>query len=181
LVDLTNGLLTLAHSGIEKQRFMFNPVRVDETLFAAQNELAKACPDYHFLIEYDSVPEDESLLMIAANEHLLKTAFLNLMDNACKFSDDHTVRIGFTVNGSTIDISFSDNGPGIPPNEQELIFTPFFRSSNVRSSVRGHGIGLSLCHRIVQLHRGNISVQSSPGKGSRFAVSFPLAPPKSVF
>ncbi len=174
LVELTNGLLTLAQSGIEKQRFQFAPVRVDEILFAAQNELVKAHSDYHFLIEYEAFPDDESLLIIAGNEHLLKTAFLNLMDNACKFSDDHTVRIRFTINGYSIDVSFSDNGPGIHLEEQEIIFNPFYRGSNARSSIKGYGIGLSLCRRIVQLHNGSITVQSAPGKGSRFEVSFPL-------
>lgn len=181
LVELTNGLLTLAQSGIEKQRFAFSPVRVDETLFAAQNELGKAHADYRFLIEYDTFPEDESLLIIVGNEHLLKTAFLNLMDNACKFSDDHTVQIRFAANGQAIDISFSDNGIGISPEDQEKIFNPFFRSSNVPSSARGYGIGLSLCLRIIQLHNGTITVQSSPGKGSRFVVSVPLRPGSSVF
>lgn len=172
LVELTNGLLTLAQSGIEKQRFSFSPVRVDETLFAAQNELGKAHADYHFLIEYDTFPENESQLILSGNEHLLKTAFVNLMDNACKFSDDHTVRIGFSANGETIDISFSDNGPGIPHEEQEMIFNPFYRSSNVPSTVKGHGIGLSLCRRIMQLHNGSITVHAAPGKGSRFDLSF---------
>jgi len=174
LVELTNGLLTLAQSGIEKQRFQFAPVRVDEILFAAQNELVKSHPDYHFLIEYETFPDDESLLTIAGNEHLLKTAFLNLMDNACKFSDDHTVRIRFTTNGYSIDVSFSDDGLGIHLEEQEMIFNPFYRGNSVRSSTKGYGIGLSLCHRIVQLHNGSIGVQSAPGKGSRFEASFPL-------
>lgn len=176
LVELTNGLLTLAQSGNEKQRVIFSPVRVDETLFAAQNELRKAHSNFHFLIEYDNFPDDESFLIIAGNEHLLKTAFLNFMDNACKFSDNHTVRIGFSANGETIDVSFSDNGIGIPVEEQEMIFIPFYRSSTVQSSaVRGYGIGLTLCHRIVQLHHGTIAVHSAPGKGSRFVVRFPLS------
>jgi signal transduction histidine kinase len=174
LVELTNGLLTLAQSGIENQRIAFSPVRVDEVLFAAQNDLGKTHKNYHFLIEYDRSPEDESLLIIPGNEHLLKTAFLNLMDNACKFSDDHTVRIRFSANGVTIDISFSDNGPGIPAEEQEVIFNPFYRSSNSQSAVKGHGIGLTLSRRIVQLHNGSISVRSAPGKGSCFEVSLPL-------
>lgn len=181
LVELTNGLLALAQSGIEKQRFTFSPVRVDETLFAAQNELVKAHPDFHFLIEYDNLPEDESLLIIPGNEHLLKIAFLNLMDNACKFSDDHTVRIGFAANGETIDIAFSDNGVGIPPEEQEMIFNPFYRSSSTPAAARGYGIGLSLCRRIVQLHNGSIKVWSLPGKGSRFKVTFPLGVRKTGF
>lgn len=181
LVELTNGLLTLAQSVIEKHRFMFSSIRVDETLFAAQNELAKTHAEYRFLIEYETSPDDESQLIIAGNEHLLKTAFLNFMDNACKFSDDRTVRIRFNANHRTMDISFSDNGTGIPPEEQELIFNPFYRGSNVRSSVKGYGIGLSLCRSIVHLHNGNITIRSEPGKGSLFQVSFPLYFPGNNF
>ena len=158
LVELTNGLLTLAQSGIEKQRFQFGAVRVDEVLFLAQNELGKAHPDYHFIIEYETFPEDESQLTIPGNEQLLKTAFLNLMDNACKFSPDRTVRIRVAANLHAIDVSFSDCGIGVPEEEQELIFNPFYRSSNVQSAIKGHGIGLSLCRRILQLHNSNISI-----------------------
>lgn len=173
LVDLTNGLLTLAQSGIEKQRFQFSPVRLDEVLFEAQNELRKAHEDYHFLLEYEVFPEDESQLMIPGNEQLLKTAFLNLMDNACKFSFDHTVRIRVAASQDSIDIVFSDNGRGIPEDEYELIFSPFYRNSEVQSTVKGHGIGLSLCRRIVELHNGIISVRSTLGEGSSFQVQLP--------
>lgn len=173
LVELTNGLLTLAQSGIEKQRFQFVPVRVDEVLFLAQNELGKTHPDYHFIIEYETFPEDESQLTIPGNEQLLKTAFLNLMDNACKFSPDRTVRIQVAANVHSIDVSFSDRGIGVPQEEQELIFNPFYRSSNVQSAIKGHGIGLSLCRRILQLHNSNISIRSSLGSGSCFAVQLP--------
>lgn len=180
LVELTNGLLTLAQSGVEKQRFSFSQVRVDETLFAAQNELGKIHSNYRFLIEYDNFPENESQLIITGNEHLLKTAFLNLMDNACKFASDNTVRIRFSANGETIDISFADNGPGIAAEEHEMIFTPFYRGSNVAPSVKGYGIGLSLCKRIIQLHQGSVKIQSVPGRGSRFEVNFPLHPTQNT-
>ena len=174
LVNLTNGLLNLAQSGIEKQQSLFIPLRVDEALFAAQNELSKTHPNYHFLIEYDVMPDDESHLMVSGNEQLLKTAFTNLMDNACKFSADHTTRIGFLSSGNFIEINFKDKGIGIPLKEQQQIFTPFFRGSNVTSLNKGYGIGLSLCQRIVQLHHGTLHVESSPGKGSSFRIRLPL-------
>lgn len=173
LVVLTNGLLTLAQSGIDKQRFQFQPVRVDEVLFLAQNELSKSHPHYRFLLEYDTFPEDESQLTVPGNEQLLKTAFLNLMDNACKFSPDHAVRIGLASHPNAIDVTFSDRGIGIPEEEQELIFNPFFRSNNVQSTMKGHGIGLSLCRRIIQLHNGHIALRSALGSGSSFSVSLP--------
>lgn len=174
LVNLTNGLLHLAQSGIANQQSLFVPVRVDEALFAAQNELSKSRPHYHFLIEYDVMPEDESRLIVSGNEQLLKTAFSNLMDNACKFSTDNTTRIGFLSVGNFIEISFRDKGIGIPLKDQEQVFNPFFRGSNVTSLNKGYGIGLPLCQRIVQLHNGTLQLESAPGKGSIFRIKFPL-------
>ncbi|MDO8367886.1 MAG: HAMP domain-containing sensor histidine kinase [Saprospiraceae bacterium] len=174
LVSLTNGLLLLAQSQLDKQRLLFSFVRVDEVLFAAQNELLKAQPGYHFLFEYDALPEDDSLLSINGNEQLLKTAFLNFMDNACKFSPDHTVNIRIGVSPDTVTIHFSNKGVGISPEEQTLIFTPFFRGKYATSAVPGHGIGLAICHRIIQLHNGKIIVHSEKGKGSEFIVSIPM-------
>ncbi len=175
LVALTNGLLMLAQSSIDKQRLLFSVVRVDEVLFSAQNELRKAQPDYHFLFEYDALPEDESTLSIKGNEHLIKTAFLNFMDNACKFSPDRTVRIRIGASKNTINVCFADNGAGIPIEEQTLIFTPFFRGEHTTSTVPGHGIGLAMCQRIIQLHNGKILVRSEKGNGSEFIVSIPMS------
>lgn len=174
LVGLTNGLLNLAQSGIEKQRALFTPVRIDEVVFSAQNELSLAHPDYHFLVDYGFMPDEESALVISGNEPLLKTAFINLMDNGCKFSADHTIRIHFMADGHNIEISFEDRGVGIPKEEQARIFDPFYRGSNANSGIKGFGIGLSLCERIVGLHLGAISLNSTPGKGSCFKVRFPV-------
>jgi len=174
LVALTNGLLLLAQSDIDKQRLLFTRVRVDEILFAAQNELRKAQPNYHFLVEYDAFPEEESALSIKGNEHLLKTAFLNIMDNACKFSKDHTVNIRIGQGNNLIHISFKDHGEGIGLEEQKLIFTPFFRGKHATSSIPGHGIGLALCQRIVQFHQGFIALDSKPGDGSQFTIYLPM-------
>jgi signal transduction histidine kinase len=174
LVDLTNGLLVLAQSGIENQRNYFQPVRVDEVIFTAQMELAKNFPQYHFQIGYSVFPEDDNALKILGIEQLLKTAFLNFMDNACKFSPDHSVQVTVSFPGpATIEICIGDRGPGIPSGAQNKIFDPFFRASEMPASIKGYGIGLSLCHRIVQLHGGTIRLDSAPGKGSLFFVSFP--------
>ncbi|HAD14230.1 MAG TPA: two-component sensor histidine kinase [Saprospirales bacterium] len=170
LVSLTNGLLLLAQSDIDKQRLLFTKVRIDELLFAAQNELLKAQPSFHFMFEYDTLPDDDALLLIDGNEHLLKTAFLNLMDNACKFSVNQTVSIRIRVEPKAIDISFTDQGEGIPEEDQVLIFTPFFRGRHTASNVPGHGIGLALCQRIVSFHGGTIHLDSAPGQGSCFTI-----------
>lgn len=173
LVNLTNGLLNLAQFNVDKQRDQFRPVRVDEILFAAQQELGKSRPNYHFQIEYGIMPDEESQLQIKGDETLLKTAFLNLMDNACKFSEDHSVKITLMAKRNTIEISFEDKGIGIPEEDQKKIFMPFFRGSNARTHAQGHGIGLSLSHRIIQLHGGAIEITSTVGQGSDIKAVFP--------
>lgn len=175
LVELTNGLLVLAQSGLEHARVPFEPLRVDEVLFAAKDELARAQPDYQFQIEYGQLPEEEEALQIMGNEQLLKTAFLNFLDNACKFSADHRVQVAISLPGDSVEIRFADRGIGIPENEKELIFGSFYRASNADGKVRGHGIGLSLCRRIIQLHRGSIALETRPGNGSVFIVRLPTA------
>lgn len=174
LIKLTNGLLALAQSDLEHRPLQFAPIRVDETIYLAQAELAKNNPNFRFFIEYDSLPEDELYLTIKGDEHLLKTAFLNLMENACKFSDNHSVFIRFSTGPDTLFVGFSDQGVGIPPHEHEAIFTPFYRGYNVKSSTPGYGIGLPLCQKIVRLHQGSIELESEAGEGALFKVSFPL-------
>lgn len=173
LVALTNGLLLLAQSDVDKQRLLFTTVRVDELLYAAQNELRKSQPNYRFLFEYDALPEEESILSVRGNEHLLKTVFLNLMDNACKFSPDKTARIRIGADQQMVRVTVSDQGEGISHEEQAMIFTPFFRGKHATSNVPGYGIGLALCQRIVDFHGGEIMVQSQPGKGSKFTILLP--------
>ncbi len=175
LVQLTNGLLVLAQSDLQKSKLPFGPLRVDEVLFVAKDELAKAHPAYQFQIEYGELPEEEEALVVFGNEPLLKTVFLNLMDNACKFSSDRRVHILISLPGNLVEVCFTDHGIGIPPDEIEKIFTPFFRSNNAADMTRGYGIGLPLCRRIIQLHRGRIELESQLGKGSIFRVFLPVS------
>jgi signal transduction histidine kinase len=70
-------------------------------------------------------------------------------------------------------ICISDSGPGIPPQEQEMIFLPFFRGSQGRRIKQGMGLGLSIAKDLVTAHGGQISVESKPGAGSRFTIWLP--------
>ncbi|HOY19836.1 MAG TPA: ATP-binding protein [Haliscomenobacter sp.] len=174
LIALSNGLLILAQTSLEKQRLLFRPVRVDEALLNAQNDLVKAHPNYLFSIEYVQLPEEESLLHVNGNETLLRTAFTNLMENGCKFSSSHSVKIHISFAPEAVNIAFVDDGIGIPVAEQEHVFRPFYRASNAQNQTQGNGIGLALSRRIIELHDGTLSVYSRPGKGSTFRVHLPL-------
>lgn len=172
LSNLTNGLLELAQSAIESQKVKFQPTRIDEILFHAQEELQKQNPDYQFSVKFEVLPDDENSLTVFGSAHLLKTVFINLMDNACKFSADHRVEINISFRQKWAFISFQDKGRGISRVDMEKIFQPFYRGQNILA-VKGHGIGLSLSNRIVQLHNGTIEVTSEYDKGSCFTVKLP--------
>jgi len=170
LADLSNSLLELARVTGDVSSISKKLVRVDEILWQAREELLKKSSKYKVDIDFEFVnAEDE--LTISGNESLLKTAFLNLMENACKFSGDFTVKIQISTYLNLTKIDFSDKGIGIPEEDLPLIFTPYFRSSNAYT-VKGYGIGLPLIQKIIFLHEAQIEVVSQIGKGSTFTLSF---------
>ncbi len=116
--------------------------------------------------------DDDSNFTVLGNELFLKTALLNLMDNACKYSENHHAEINLDAKNDHLLIQFKDQGFGIRQEELKLIFQPFYRSKD--AIVSGHGIGLSLVENIIHLHKGTIKVESEYGEGSVFSVSLPV-------
>jgi signal transduction histidine kinase len=115
------------------------------------------------------IPSD--LLMVSADIALIERAIVNLIDNAIQFTPEggsvrvHTER----VNGS-VELSVSDTGPGISPEEIDSIFERFYRVEKSRSRGRGGaGLGLAITRRIVELHGSQIRVDSRIGKGTTFS------------
>ncbi|NIJ54247.1 sensor histidine kinase [Dyadobacter arcticus] len=171
LAQLSNTLLELAKVSEDQRDLLTETIRVDELLLDCRVNLAEANPYYNIILNFDELPEDDTWLELAGNSTLLKTAFLNLMDNACKFSDDHLVNISLQSTRGQVSLAFSDNGKGIPKEDQSLVFQPFFRSDNT-ANIKGYGIGLSLVERIVKLHNGTITIRSNEPKGTTFQISF---------
>jgi len=171
LSDLTNGLLQLAQSELNEQRFSFYEVRIDELLLEMGN-LIKLKHNGKVDIQFENLPELDTQLTCNGNEILLKILFLNLVDNACKFSPDNTAYVIIDFQTHYIQIQIRDNGMGIPAAELNKVFEPFYRGQNALQT-RGHGLGLSICKKIVQLHKGHISVSSVLNKGTVFSVLLP--------
>lgn len=169
---LSNRLLLLAQASSENIEKSFSSVRVDELVWQAAADLHKRNSDYRISISFDESIEDDELT-VAGNEQLLKTAILNLMDNGCKYSDPHEVRVKVYPNGRWLCLEFADSGIGISQEEQELIFQPFHRGSNAQN-IKGHGIGLSLAGRIMMLHHGVLDLQSQKDKGTTFTMKLPV-------
>jgi two-component system sensor histidine kinase SenX3 len=109
---------------------------------------------------------------------LVTTAISNLVGNAIAYSDTGT-RVGVMVRrgrAGVIDVSVTDQGLGIPPDEQQRIFERFYRVDTARSrATGGTGLGLAIVKHVADNHGGNVSVWSEPGRGSTFTIELPAA------
>lgn len=111
----------------------------------------------------------ENLPTIKGNEVQIKQLFQNLISNAIKYHDKEsgTISIGYDALENTHQFWVQDDGPGIPPEYHDRIFK-MFATLGVKDKSEGSGIGLSIVQQIVENHNGTISVESSPGQGSKF-------------
>lgn len=172
MIQLINGLLQLARSEQGESNLMHKPVRVDEVLFEVQEELLSQHPDYNIFIDFEEIVEEEEPLTVMGNRPLLKTLFNNLFENACKYSANHTAEVKIKFNKVNLIVSIADTGHGISKEDQERVFEPFYRTASA-ANYKGHGIGLSICKRITDIHKGKIVVRSEVGVGSNFVVVLP--------
>lgn len=172
LIKVINGLLQLAKSEQIDSETQKTEVRIDEVVFEVQEQLLQLYPEYTILIDFDEIPEEDSYLKVLGNDQLLVTLFQNLIENACKYSDLKTAKVVLSYSQFDTIIKVIDDGIGISENDIENIFEPFFRSSKT-STIKGHGIGLSICRKIVALHNGKLNVSSILNEGSTFTVSLP--------
>lgn len=116
-------------------------------------------------------------LVVFANRRLLEQAVVNLIDNAVKYSDSgKTIRISAERRGRWAEIAVADEGWGIESRHLPRIFERFYRVDPGRSrELGGTGLGLSIVKHIMQVHQGEVDVQSTLGKGSVFRLRLPLA------
>lgn len=109
-----------------------------------------------------SLPSEE--YHAEGNEEMLRQVWINLLDNAIKFSPEHgEVEIRITQSENTVNVSFINSGETIPPDKQEKIFSKFYQADESHAT-EGNGIGLAIVKKIVELHDGEVKVESQKGK-----------------
>lgn len=172
LNNLSNGLLDLAHANLDISEVTLSLIRIDEIIGAIQAELVKRNKDYKIEINFLDYPDDENWITVHASDQLIKAAISNVIENACKYSKDHIASISLEFGKKNIFITIQDSGIGIPPDNLVHIFEPFYRADNARG-IKGHGIGLTLTQRIIQLHNGKIHIESKVGKGTTVQLQLP--------
>jgi signal transduction histidine kinase len=124
-------------------------------------------------VHYD--PGDVPIL-VNGEEGGLLTVFTNVMDNALKYTPGCLqLNIQLAAKNRWVEISFADNGIGIPVDYRTRVFEPFFRvpHGNVHD-VKGYGLGLNHVHQILRQHRGSVQVNANEPTGSQFIIKLPL-------
>ena len=115
-------------------------------------------------------------IVLQGDQDKLKQIATNLIDNALKYSPESSyITVSLSAKGKKAAFSVADHGVGISEDDQKHIFERFYRVDKARSrETGGTGLGLSIVRQLVNLHHGDISVESAPMKGSTFTVTLPL-------
>lgn len=171
LNHLSTSLLDLASLNQSNRTFAMTNLRIDEVLWEVRERIQAMFPAYKVNVHTVSMPDKEEDLYLMANPYLLKTAIQNLIENACKFSNDQTATVSLICSPTELEVRVFDNGPGIAEAESQNIFQPFYRANNT-SQIKGYGIGLSLSQKIISIHNGTIEIDSMVGQGTQVIVIF---------
>lgn len=118
----------------------------------------------------NEIPGD---IFVRADEHRLQQILFNLVENAVKFTPSGQITVGAAVRGQVAEITVRDTGIGIPAGELAAIFDPYVQAHVTDTSFRGTGLGLSITKRLIEMHGGEIRVESAVGEGSRFIFTLP--------
>ncbi|MBD1915421.1 MULTISPECIES: ATP-binding protein [Cyanophyceae] len=175
LLDLINDVLDLAK--IEAGRMTLNAAVFNLTDFIASLEsmfsLRAQAKSIGFTVECDA----ELPQFVQADERKLRQVIMNLLNNAIKFTEAGkvTLRVLWSAQqGGWLRFEVVDSGFGIAPEELSLLFQSFSQTESGRGSNEGTGLGLRICHQLIQLMGGTIEVQSQPDQGSQFTVQVPV-------
>ena len=165
----------LLEVGTTRWEALFNPQRIALGPLAAEAilELEKRWVGRGLELITD-IPSD--LPDVCADQRRMRQVFLNLLENAFKYTPDGgKVRMAiFHRTSQWIEVSVCDSGPGIPVDEQERIFQDRVRLPQTSSTTSGFGVGLSVCRRITEVHGGRIWVVSEPDEGACFYFTVPV-------
>ena len=174
LRSLADDLLTLARAEHDPERF--EPVNLSNVFEALTRELRAAASDKQLNIEADF-----GSLSVHGRAADIQRLLRNLFDNAIRHSPPgKTIRCDAVLGEGVVRISVRDQGPGVPAEDQQRIFEPFFRSSQTRGTAReGSGLGLSIAREIARAHGGELRIDGT-SPGAVFVIELPVAPEASL-
>ncbi len=178
LMNIVRDLLILSELEEKNLEAHFEEVFLNGTVSDMVKLFEQQAKQKGLSIEVDAERDD---FVVRADPFKLEQMFINLIDNAIKYTDSGQVVISLREKGGNAEISVADTGAGISQEHLKRIFERFYVADKSRSKkLGGTGLGLSIVKHIVLLHGGTIDVESVPGKGTRFVVTLPMEGPAWV-
>ncbi len=173
LSSIVNKVLNFSKMEAGKRTFHFEKTDLNELIQSVFNTYGFHLQSNGF--EFDFRPA-KNISPINIDPEAISEAVINLIDNAVKYCEENkTVILKTGTENGFVFVEVEDKGIGIPESDQKKIFEKFFRVSTGHiHNTKGTGLGLSLVKQIVDAHKGKITLTSSPGKGSRFRILFPV-------
>jgi len=168
--DLISDVLTVSRVETGKQKFSPSKINVTRLAKEVLDEVEVLLSEKHNIQFNNSSAEK----YVHLDENIVKSILLNLLSNAIKFSPDGG-KIIFNIEFADSNIFFivSDEGIGIPTQDQDRLFEPFHRGKNI-GKIPGTGLGLSIVKKLVDLHSGEIYCNSKLNRGTKFIVEIPV-------
>lgn len=172
---LINDIIEISRLNSGKQPLHINQVDIPSTISKCV-KMIRALADKKN-IKMTSRIDSNPIGTVSTDEKRVTQVLLNLLSNAIKYTpDDGQVMVTCQQENTNIRITVSDTGLGIPAEEQEKIFEPFHRIYHKDHNIEGAGIGLSIVRKFVTELKGEVGVESEPGKGSSFWITLPNQP-----
>lgn len=173
MTRLIDGLLNLAKADYLQEQIKMEEIRLDELLLDVRSLILRARPEYRIELLFEREEDDDRMITVRGNLYLLTIAISNLIENNCKYSEDHTSCVHISYWEQWAILRFSDSGSGMSEEELHHLFTLFYRGEQQETMAEGHGIGMPLARKIIQLHHGKITVHSERKQGTTFLVELP--------
>jgi PAS domain S-box-containing protein len=182
LLGLINDILDLSRIEAGKMELTFDEVNIADLVSSVMSTAAGLVKDKPIKLKPEMA---ENLPLVRADAMRVRQVLINFLSNAAKFTEEGEIVVKAYQeqldNGqAAVTISVTDTGPGIAEEDQAKLFQPFSQvDASLTRKVGGSGLGLSICHHLIQMHNGRIGLNSAPGKGSTFYFSIPVAQNKN--
>ena len=174
LINMAENLLVATQLETDKESFQMRAERIEDLFRNTVAHLDRRAEEHHI-----SVHLDDHARMAAMNARLIQRVLINIMNNAIQYTPmGSNIELSAVQKGNVVQISVTDDGPGIPDNAKKHLFDLFYTAGQEKADCqRRLGLGLSLCQSIIAIHGGEIAVLDHLPTGTTFQFTLPLAFP----
>ena len=177
LINMTENLLVATHLETDKESFKMSPELIEDLFQSVVAHLDRRAAEHHI-----SVHLEDATLMAAMNARLIQRVIINILNNAIQYTPkESNIELSAVKKGNVVQISVTDDGPGIPDDAKRHLFDLFYTAGQGKADCqRGLGLGLNLCQSIVAMHGGKIDVLDHMPAGTTFQFTLPLVSAEEV-